>query len=676
MKDFAEKKPNILLVDDEAFNRKIARKMLEDNYNVYEAASGEEALSFVYDNKPDLILLDVHMPGMSGHDVINRLKKDELTMSIPVVFATADGDRTTEANGLKEGASDFITKPFRRDILLQRIGRIIELDFLQNNLKQEVARQTANAEERSRRIERISLQTIQTLANAIDAKDKYTDGHSTRVSQYAMILAEALGWDNEKVDNLRYAALLHDIGKISIPDTILNNPQKLNESEFDVIKSHTAVGGDILKQNVMIEGAEDVALHHHERYDGKGYPFGLEGEEISLQSRIVAIADAYDAMNSRRVYRKALSPERIRNELIAGKGTQFDPYLVDVFLSLIENGVLEKASGNEIQTTDESMENTSALLQKVMASFVAQSNADEHDVISGLLSRNVGERALAGAMQEDSGCFMFIDVDNLKKINDIMGHNAGDKVLKTMGEAIQAYSEDCISCRLGGDEFLVFYKGANREQAEERINLIIDCFTAKKNLDIEMKVASLSAGLVMCTPEDMYSDIYNKADKALYHVKQNGKEGYFFYTDDTASSVLLEKDFDGIIHGIKASGSYEGAMAVEYRQFAKQFEYVTNLKKRYGYDLCLAVISLNADRFIEELEHAMYCMEEAIKLTIRNVDIVTRYSGTQFLVIFIDPGENSSVEVIKDRIFSEFRKLCSDSVFEPTFDIIEVPDRR
>ncbi|MBR5360405.1 MAG: HD-GYP domain-containing protein, partial [Lachnospiraceae bacterium] len=178
-----------------------------------------------------------------------------------------------------------------------------------DRLTEEVARQTAVAEERSRRIEQMSFQTIQTLANAIDAKDPYTKGHSSRVSQYSVMIAEALGWDKERIDDLKFAALLHDIGKIGVPDSILNNPRRLTDVEYNIIKSHSTMGGDILKNRILIKMSEDVARSHHERYDGRGYPMGLKGEEISEEARIVAIADAFDAMSSSRVYRKACDPE-------------------------------------------------------------------------------------------------------------------------------------------------------------------------------------------------------------------------------------------------------------------------------------------------------------------------------------------------------------------------------
>ncbi|MCR4748184.1 MAG: diguanylate cyclase [Lachnospiraceae bacterium] len=679
MRDFFSEKADIIVVDDEPLNRKIVSKMLKGRFIIREAASGEEALQMVKEKKPDLILLDVHMPEMNGHDVINILKSNSDTFDIPVVFVTADDDRETEANGLMEGADDFITKPFRQDILIQRISRIIELHFLQTNLKEEVARQTAKAEERSRKIEQMSLQTIHTLANAIDAKDPYTKGHSARVSQYAVMMAEALGWESEKVENLRYAALLHDIGKIGVPDSILNNPKKLSDAEYNIIKSHANMGGDILKNRMMVEGAEDVARSHHERFDGSGYPKGLEGEEISEQARIVAIADAFDAMSSKRIYRRAYSFDYIRNELIEGKGKQFDPYLVDVFIGLWDHGILDVILKNDMKENDGSMEASSALLQEVMETFVTQNGTDDIDITTGIMSRTTGEGAIAQTMQEESGCFTFFDIDNLKKINDTNGHKAGDKVLKLMGDTLIANNDNSLCCRLGGDEFLFFMKNVTKSEAEAKVQKIINEFVEKKNEDVEIAVASLSAGMIMSTPSDTYTDIYSKADKALYHVKQNGKDGYSFYNSDSESARNENVDVNRLVNGIKNSGSYEGAMDVEYRQFAKLFEYIANLEKRYSHPFKLVMITLENTsgeiQTMEMLEKAMFCMEQSIRQTVRNVDIVTRYSRQQFLVIFLDV-DYSGVDIVIDRIFRGYYKMYGSGAFTPSYTVADLEDKK
>ena len=547
---------------------------------------------------------------------------------------------------------------------------LFEIDYA-NRLNEEVARQTSVAEERSRRIEQMSFQTIQTLANAIDAKDPYTKGHSTRVSQYAVAMAQSLGWSVERVNDLRYAAMLHDIGKIGVPDSILNKPRRLTEVEYEIIKSHTDMGGDILRDRIIIEKAEDVARSHHERYDGRGYPRGLKGTEISEEARIVAIADAFDAMNSSRVYRKACDPDYIMEEIRNGRGKQFDPAFADVFLRLWQEGKLDAIIRND-GSEEEKQEDVvpSALLQEVIETFASQTAASQMDVTTGIMNRTAGEAAIARSMKEVPGCFVFFDLDNLKKINDTSGHETGDRALRLIGEILQAQEEDSVSCRLGGDEFLFFLKEADRGTAEDRVRGILREFSERKKADPEIAVASLSAGMAMCTPADSYTMTYNNADKALYHVKQNGKNDCCFYQDESGSGGVEPMDASRLILGIRNSGSYEGAMDVEYRQFAKLYEFVLNLEKRFDQQSRLLIVTLeNAAGEaapLEELEQSMSCMEQAIRQTIRNVDVLTRYSRQQFLIILLGT-DDEGVQIAVNRIFRDYYKMNGGSAFVPTY---------
>ena len=214
-----------------------------------------------------------------------------------------------------------------------------------NKLNEEVEKQTKIATDRALKLEHITEEIVQTLALVIDAKDKYTNGHSFRVSTYSVALAKELGFSEDELAELRWEALLHDIGKIGIPDNILNKPERLTSEEFDVIKSHTEIGGSILAKTSELPGASDTARCHHERYDGKGYPNGLSGTDIPVHARIVNIADAYDAMHSDRIYRKGLNKDLIRAEFIRCRGTQFDPGFLDVFLKLFDEGKLDGLDG-------------------------------------------------------------------------------------------------------------------------------------------------------------------------------------------------------------------------------------------------------------------------------------------------------------------------------------------
>ena len=224
----------------------------------------------------------------------------------------------------------------------------------------------------SMRIEQMSFQTIQTLANAIDAKDPYTKGHSTRVSQYSVMIAEALGWKKERIDDLRCAALLHDIGKIGVPDSILNKPTRLTDVEFGIIKSHTTMGAEILRERTIVDVAEDVAYSHHERYDGRGYPRGLHDTQISDEARIVCIADAFDAMSSNRVYRKACSREYILHQLTEGRGKQFDAEYTDILIELWNQGRLQE-SLQSIPGWKERNGELESSLQEAVENFVSES---------------------------------------------------------------------------------------------------------------------------------------------------------------------------------------------------------------------------------------------------------------------------------------------------------------
>ena len=196
-------------------------------------------------------------------------------------------------------------------------------------------------------VEHLSRTAMEALAKTVDAKDRYTSGHSMRVAEVACLIAEELGWNDEQISELRFQGMMHDIGKIGVPDSVLNKPGRLNSIEFELVQSHTTVGSDILKNVTSIPGVEKAARHHHERFDGNGYPDHLIGEEIPINARIIGVADAYDAMNSDRIYRKALPKDVIRKEIVNGRGTQFDPFLVDVFIKLLDEDRLVTNEGSD-----------------------------------------------------------------------------------------------------------------------------------------------------------------------------------------------------------------------------------------------------------------------------------------------------------------------------------------
>ena len=327
----------VLVVDDDVSNLKLASHILDRaQMRVSCLKAGGDAVQFLKENRPDLILLDIHMPGMDGFETIMAIHHNETAAAIPVIFLTADDDSSTEKKGLEVGAVDFIRKPFVPEVLLLRVRHTIELNRLQANLEREVVKKTQEIAAQHEKMERISMQIVKALSGAVDAKDTYTSGHSLRVAEYSREIARRAGLSGEMQDDIYMMGLLHDVGKIGVPDAIINKPTQLTQEEFAVIKNHPVMGAGILKNIQDFPKLIIGARWHHERYDGKGYPDGIAGDEIPLEARIIAVADAYDAMSSRRSYRDVLPQEIIRSEIEKGKETQFDPVITEIVLGMID----------------------------------------------------------------------------------------------------------------------------------------------------------------------------------------------------------------------------------------------------------------------------------------------------------------------------------------------------
>ena len=321
----------VIVVDDDLTNLKMAGHILsKSGLRVSAVKSGQALLDYIAANGyPDLILLDIKMPGMDGFETLKRLRELEgAKEQTPVVFLTADENEEAETMGLSLGAMDFIKKPFIPDVLSIRVRHIIDLNHLQKDLSREVEKKTQeNA--------RLFIHVVEALADAIDAKDTYTNGHSGRVASYSREIARRMGFSNERQRDIYIMGLLHDVGKIGIPDTIINKPARLTEEEYDTIKTHTVMGAKILNNIMEMPSLVTGARWHHERYDGNGYPDRLSGQGIPEEARIIAVADAYDAMSSRRSYRGILPQATVREEIENGKGTQFDPAFAEIMLSMI-----------------------------------------------------------------------------------------------------------------------------------------------------------------------------------------------------------------------------------------------------------------------------------------------------------------------------------------------------
>lgn len=660
----------ILVVDDSSENLALAQKILGKKYRIAAANSGMAAFKYLERNKPDLILLDINMPEMDGFQAMDQLQKIEAYSSIPVIFLTADKSAQTETLCFQKGAVDFVSKPFIPDVLMSRVDRILQLQRYSTSLESMVAEKTVQ-------VERITLQAITAIANTIDAKDEYTKGHSVRVADYSELIAKELGWSEEEIQNLKYTALLHDIGKIGVPDSVLNKPGKLTEVEAKLIRSHTSIGGEILKDIVMINHLADGATYHHERYDGRGYPEGIAGEEIPLIARIICVADSYDAMSSDRVYRKRLTNEAIEEQLVLGRGTQFDPGVLDVFLKLLR---AKKVTCHQEKKPSEQTfaEQSHLLFERVISEMDQQRENDvEIDYLTGLLTRRSGEKNINAAMHQDSGCLAFIDMDNLKLVNDVYGHLMGDYALKTVGSVLLEQQEDAIRVRYGGDEFLYYLRGMDRTEAEQRILKLIQDFKNKKENDEVLSNTSLSIGLCTHQKDESYEIILQNADRAAYHVKQKGKGGYYFHVpEDTNRHNESATDLNKLMEALQKEGSHKGALNVKYREFIKIYDFVKNLSNRYEYPIQIMMITARCNGNgreweLERQERLMECVRNAIKDSLRGADVTTRFSSDQYLVILVN-AEQSHITMIIDRIFQKLYKSYEDKDADVSYDVAEL----
>lgn len=507
--------------------------------------------------------------------------------------------------------------------ILRTIARIRNL---------ELERRQKEMHRRREQMEKLSLQVLRTLSTTIETKDEYTRGHSHRVGEYAALIARELGWSQEEIINLKNTADLHDIGKIGVPDTILNKPTKLTEDEYIIIKDHTVIGAEILKNITLIPHAAEVARSHHERYDGTGYPDGLKGEDIPLYARVIAVADSYDAMSSRRIYRSALSRQEICEEIRSNQGKQFDPVIAEVFLRLLTEDRLQVQEADSTTPENADQPNMEFEIGKfvsdIMQTMKAQEDSENFDFLTGLPMRNAGEKLAARLMEEHDGCLIFMDMDNLKQINDIYGHKAGDRALKVFGSILASQKADAAACRLGGDEFLLFVPDISRDASAQLVKNIFAQFQAAKESDLEIRGAAMSAGLCMTHRGQAFADCYVKADKALYYVKQNGKENFFFYQQMEQENLAqggTSKDLATVAKALQESGTYSGALDLDYRDFAKLYAYMNQLSQRYAYHCYLVMVTMSttpdAVMYIENIEQALSCMEQAIRRKIRAVDI-------------------------------------------------------
>ncbi|MCV2358372.1 response regulator [Paucibacter sp. TC2R-5] len=324
----------LLIVDDDPSNLAVLRQILSPYYALVFARSGPDAMAAVRKHAPALVLLDVQMPGMDGYSVCRQLKADPSTQAIPVIFVTSLSEVGDEARGFAAGAVDYIIKPVSAPIVLARVKTHLSLVGVAQ-------------------LEQVYHDAIYMLAAAAHLKDKDTGAHIWRMGAYAGAIASACGWSRAERRLLELAAPMHDTGKIGIPETILCKPGKLDGAEFALMKTHSQIGFEVLSmsQAPVFKLAAEIALCHHEKWDGSGYPGGLKGAAIPESARITAIADVFDALGMRRPYKAAWPMERVLATVVEGAGTHFEPRLVEVFMSILPQIQAIKCEWDEREAT-------------------------------------------------------------------------------------------------------------------------------------------------------------------------------------------------------------------------------------------------------------------------------------------------------------------------------------
>lgn len=672
----------ILVVDDNNFNLKIVNDALSDSFNIISVKSGDEALEFLKMSIPDLILLDINMPGMDGKITLKKIKANNVWNNIPIIFLTVDSSSETEADCLLLGGDDFIQKPFVPAVMKSRITRVLELWDLRNGLKQQL-------EEKTKQLEKVTLDSFLIIANTVDAKDKYTSGHSIRVARYSEAIARYLGVSDKEIQNLHYIALLHDIGKIGVPDSILNKPSQLTPEEFEIIQKHTTLGGDILKDIHMIPFVEEGALYHHERYDGTGYPKGLKGQEIPFNARIVCIADSYDAMTSDRVSRKKMENSQVIEEITKALGTQFDPYIGKRFIEMLNNGFTPENATNYLSATSYNEENitdeSSMLLSKIITEYTSDiKNTATTDALTKLYNRSFMEERISELLiQETSGALFIIDMDNFKFVNDNFGHITGDQTLKIFADTLrECISENDLAGRLGGDEFIIFIKDNTDIDSLSCIaaNIISKLSRNLRNY-LSENITSVSIGIALAPYDGKhFLDLYKNADRALYTIKENGKNSFRFFNNDKNNNanayISSQADLNTVKNILEGNITIKsGAYNVGYNDFQKIYNFISRYIDRNCsiVQIVLFTVKENSTKNYDTniIDEAMKELESTIISSLRTADITTKYSSTQHIVVLMDSNLTNGRGVAQ-RIIDSFRESYHNDTISVYYDIESV----
>lgn len=545
---------------------------------------------------------------------------------------------------------------------------------LYDSIHRDNKRYVAEITEKNQEIQDMAIQTISTIANTIDAKDEYTRGHSKRVAEYSVAIAKELNMPDDEISKLRSIALLHDIGKIGVPDFVLNKPGRLTDDEYNLMKQHTVMGADILKDITMLDGIDIGAKYHHERYDGNGYPEKKAGEEIPKIARIIAVADAFDAMTSNRVYRKQLDLGYVIEELKRCKGSQFDPTIDEALIKMLEEKRLLPSTVEKADNLSELSKIWTRVMQKDEEKYKEKASYDE---LTGLYSRNYGETLISSAVESNKGAMFVFDVDHFRKLNGEEGFLLGDIILRCLSRSLEKIDHEKILARYGGDEFVAFLPDLiDKKEIEKILDSLYEEIKAQRNLMQPPMYFTVSAGVSICSEmKNVYQDSFLDADRALYMSKRGGGNCYTFYEKNTAEegsnrNVDLLRLSDYIKHPEKVEKELEFVSPESY----KAIEIINNLMKEAETPLQVILFteksSESANAPLEKQKEVMGFLETAISKSIKGKDYTLKFSSTQRMII-LTKAEEDGARSVSTHVMKEFYKLYNSKEINVTFDSIE-----
>ena len=674
------RKTNLLVVDGSRTTMRYIDSIFGGYCQIHLAQTGIEAMDVVEIKPIDIIIMNRSLPDMDGFELLEKWHKERLTDDISVVIAGDERNKQQEVEALQKGAADYISMPFVPEILKLRVDHLVELHYYRKELESEIKKQ-------KKKVSDLSFQAMITIAHTIDLKDRYGEGHSLRVALYSREIARRLGWTVEELENLYNVALLHDIGKIAIEDSILNKMGTLTEQEYESVKRHTKVGADIVKNTTFIPGIKEGISYHHERYDGTGY-VGLKGKDIPLIARILAVADAVTAMEEDRPFRRRLSSMELEKELISNKGKQFDPDIVNVAVEMLHEGydVDEKLAQMMKQISGDVSE-TGELMRQVVTTSTQETKSElEKDSLTGFLNRRSFEEKIEKFLRKPMsyGTFFMMDMDNFKSVNDTYGHLAGDELILIFADIIKnCVREQDFVCRVGGDEFAIFFPYLDKEKViRKRADEIISCF-AKERERLGYSNCSVSIGIMTkyAKSNNMdYDKLYKCADNALYYVKNNGKDDFHIYAsaimDGGMDSLEQEQlDVQQLIQRVAERKEYMGAYRVEYDSFSYIYRFIARNVERTKQPVQIALFTFplkeKSEEEVMKIQNSLALLEKAIAQSLRRGDVTSRMSLTQQIVILMGANKENGMHVV-DRMVQCYDGLAGEEGLKFEYDIKDV----